>query len=1165
MHSIKSFLKRYLIWVLLLSSYGLWGQSLGPRFFTDPVPSRIGAGGEAFYKTQSGFFFGGTTFNDYGKTAFLSYWDSTGALQWNTADYDTSFYQNPFWTYEVDLKQIVADEDYAYAYVDYYYPLIWEKKQIWKIRLLDGEILWKYDFKAHLDAQIYVADDQHLVLVRDSLWWGVNSYDFNFGLINTTNGQLIQEVKNIENLAPRFAVDSSGIYFADGKTVTKLSLIDLNDTIWSEDIVSTSNFMEVNNTTGKLYAVNVDGNLLQLDPSTGSFISKVPSGCAWGQELMDLAQVGDELILAFGYTTGNTSSRWTLGKFDLNSLTHVWSALQTPEGIGIEGTQAGDGVSGSNECVSIDVDAHGDVYAMGFIKNGNPCIAKYSGQSGQLLFEKTLATDSSQFSNLGYGLGVAIWGDRLFGVGKLYEDSDIFFINGNWPTSMWKVSLDTTSGTIIDTFEYRHDYQYPSHSIQFLPSGTDMVHVYQQGMDLHVAKFDQNLQLLWDEKVAAPYGAIGQNAAINDLGQVAVFYHNFNLKERNPYYVRDYQNNPQSQYWILSPNGQTLRQDSIAGNWGLDILGIEGLGNKFIVIDAGNFAYELSTSGHSLKYIGASDEAVQNGIPDIIYHDPVQNRMLVLSDQSQVLGSIGRLYAYDPVTFQSLGRISDSDLYRVKGLATHDTLAFIAGMEPRTTYDRLSLARVDMEPTFNNSVFEWIQVYSIYASPERLLYGPDGFLYLAANGTDFTEEFLSVFKINPTTGAIVWQSDYKGISTGRDRPLDMLYHEATDQLIIAGDSKEITPSVGIEYASSFLIRMDTSGTINDTVRLEGDYHGDNFAPVLSQNTVGLVFWGGNWNHNPQGKAGFWYAYDPACFDDGSPKNISVQMESSGGQALSNALLYLVQFDPTDSSLTAIDTLSADQWGQVSFTASYDSLYLKVAPDSALFPDELPTYYFGANLFVNANALHMDCDLAVGIQTIAGQNPGGPGFIGGKITQGANKKAGDPIGGISFFLKKNGTRDFIAADISDENGWVQFANLPLGTYEVWVDDPKVNNARAPMLILDAANSQQAYVSFLLHERYLEIGAFAVAIEPENYTASYVKIFPNPSKAMIQVKFDEPQERGLVRILDLNGRLKKQVSFRGNSLIIDRNEMASGIYFIEFWNNKELMHTDKLVWQ
>ncbi|GAB4498741.1 MAG: hypothetical protein OHK0019_34610 [Saprospiraceae bacterium] len=117
----------------------------------------------------------------------------------------------------------------------------------------------------------------------------------------------------------------------------------------------------------------------------------------------------------------------------------------------------------------------------------------------------------------------------------------------------------------------------------------------------------------------------------------------------------------------------------------------------------------------------------------------------------------------------------------------------------------------------------------------------------------------------------------------------------------------------------------------------------------------------------------------------------------------HADIYLIKYDPAQGGiLTAIDTAATyswtNSWAFVSIQNVPPGEYLVKAalkPNSSGYDEHLPTYYGGALLWSDATPVVVNAISGsystdnIYIPLVPGQNPGGPGFIGGFVNQGAN--------------------------------------------------------------------------------------------------------------------------------------------------------------------------------
>lgn len=226
-----------------------------------------------------------------------------------------------------------------------------------------------------------------------------------------------------------------------------------------------------------------------------------------------------------------------------------------------------------------------------------------------------------------------------------------------------------------------------------------------------------------------------------------------------------------------------------------------------------------------------------------------------------------------------------------------------------------------------------------------------------------------------------------------------------------------------------------------------------------------------------------YVYRYVCVKDYSLDIYgSVKAGTSPGSSRA-AKVWLIKFDLTDSTLTAEDsvTFSAGNGPNFHFTNVAKGNYLiKAALDStdSLYASYLPTYYGGQAMWYNATSVsisYMDIS-ALQINLIAGTNPGGPGFIAGHVTQGANKKEGDPIQGQVILLTTMDDKP-LRYTVSDENGYYEFTGLPYGSYKV-VGETSGKKSIGGAVTLDATNPGSQNVELIVKSTEIQTVIYVV---------------------------------------------------------------------------------------
>lgn len=394
------------------------------------------------------------------------------------------------------------------------------------------------------------------------------------------------------------------------------------------------------------------------------------------------------------------------------------------------------------------------------------------------------------------------------------------------------------------------------------------------------------------------------------------------------------------------------------------------------------------------------------------------------------------------------------------------------------------------------------------------------------------------------------------------------------------------PAVG-DYAWQVIVAgSGLNDTIRDTVHISADpvvlptlFLPDTIAlgPCLGPTSAVIAFSGSYFTYMsstgmttasfPVNQAGTYrgWAYDVAgcAFMDSvvvtwTDPDISGIASTSTAQPLVNQKVYLIRYDSVAQTLFAADSSITDAAGNYFFCGVTDSVvFLKAAPDSAAYPLEMPTYADTVLFWSQAIAFHPFASLPIlhNFQTRAGMNPGGPGFVGGLITQGANKVSavGDPVPGLTIVLKRVSSGDVYAVTRTDANGYFRFGNLPFGDYQVIPDKPAVSITNVPQVSLTAQVPGRDSLDFRLNSTFLEL--FVASAVTPGRTASGVTLSPNPFGGDIQLQVALTADAVLEwRIVDLLGQVVEG-SAPAVSLPAGRHQwriaqaLAPGIYFVE----------------
>lgn len=241
--------------------------------------------------------------------------------------------------------------------------------------------------------------------------------------------------------------------------------------------------------------------------------------------------------------------------------------------------------------------------------------------------------------------------------------------------------------------------------------------------------------------------------------------------------------------------------------------------------------------------------------------------------------------------------------------------------------------------------------------------------------------------------------------------------------------------------------------------------------------------------------------------------------------------------------------------------SYHWYSIKAAllPSAASYADYLPTYLGDTLLWADADHFStsvLPCLIHQDIHLIPGVNPGGPGFVGGSIFQGANKMApGDPIDSAQIMLL-NLDNSPLQYTYSNAQGAFSFNNVAYGTYKVYAEvlglptDPAV-------VTLSASEDQVTGISLFVNTDSVTHGVGTGIAVPD--LSDHIAIYPNPVTEQLTVVANGI-DRAELMIYNSLGQLVYQgdVTQQQPSLL-DVSQWAEGIYHVKLVNGKQVYTT------
>jgi PKD repeat protein len=265
-----------------------------------------------------------------------------------------------------------------------------------------------------------------------------------------------------------------------------------------------------------------------------------------------------------------------------------------------------------------------------------------------------------------------------------------------------------------------------------------------------------------------------------------------------------------------------------------------------------------------------------------------------------------------------------------------------------------------------------------------------------------------------------------------------------------------------------------------------------------------------------------------------------------------AIVYLITYDPQTNLLVAVQATTVDSSGWYSFCQVPAGQYLikaALTQNSAYYWNFLPTYY-GNSLFWNyAAQVNVSANTSgVDIWLIAGANQGGPGFVGGDVTQGANKTEGpgDPLADVQVMLLDMNNYP-VAYTYSNSQGHFEFDGVPYGTYQVWAEVAGLLTTPA-IITISAQEPTIDNIGIIVNETQVTTGISPLV---EAAKLGFGNVFPNPSanEMFIQVSSEANLQLNF-SIYDVAGRMADSrlvtIPSGKTQVALQTTNLSAGIY-------------------
>ncbi|TNF28118.1 MAG: T9SS type A sorting domain-containing protein, partial [Bacteroidetes bacterium] len=275
---------------------------------------------------------------------------------------------------------------------------------------------------------------------------------------------------------------------------------------------------------------------------------------------------------------------------------------------------------------------------------------------------------------------------------------------------------------------------------------------------------------------------------------------------------------------------------------------------------------------------------------------------------------------------------------------------------------------------------------------------------------------------------------------------------------------------------------------------------------------------------------------------------------SNNQPLDEGVVYLITYDANTNQLTAVDSMVVDSGNYYFFgpLACGDYLIKAAAyPGSQYYSNYIPTYFGNSPFWGFAQTIalaQVNTQVTADVYLIASNNPGGPGFIGGNVTQGANKMdEGDPIANMQVMLF-DAAGNAIGYTYTDENGAFGFSELAYGSYQVYVEVLGVQT-EAAFVTIGPENPSVEDLQIIATETLITTG-----INEVNLERAVGQVYPNPIADEASIDFSlEWAVKADLSIRDLSGRtfLTETIAVPTgvNTVRLNTSVLKSGYYLLQ----------------
>ncbi|MES2836161.1 MAG: carboxypeptidase regulatory-like domain-containing protein [Bacteroidota bacterium] len=291
----------------------------------------------------------------------------------------------------------------------------------------------------------------------------------------------------------------------------------------------------------------------------------------------------------------------------------------------------------------------------------------------------------------------------------------------------------------------------------------------------------------------------------------------------------------------------------------------------------------------------------------------------------------------------------------------------------------------------------------------------------------------------------------------------------------------------------------------------------------------------------------------------------VSLSSTG---INNGVVELLGNTPGTLAMAAYATANVDANGNYVFSGVPAGSYLLSAEaNDVAYPFAAKTYYVNANNWLDATSVSATCNTSAerNINLIGFAAMTGSDLVRGTIydlNPGKTNVVGDPIPGVDVSLEQNPGGIMVAQTTTDNDGKYEFANVPTGSFTLFVDMPGVGMTSSHEIVTGGGavhEDNNFYVDSAL-TIYSTEPVTTLSSVKENKKELVVKAYPNPFTSQLTVAINaEPNAVATIALYSILGEniveLESKLPRKNNHIALSNLEkLKTGVYILKIKVNQ-----------